>query len=219
MSGGPSCPLCGAPGLAPYFEEPGRAWVRCARCDLVVIPPRFHLSAADEKAQYDLHRNDPADAGYRAFLARLVAPLSARLRPGSRVLDFGCGPGPTLSVMLAEAGHDVAVYDPFYAPDPAPLRERWDAITATEVIEHLAQPGEVIARLWAQVAPGGTLGLMTRLRPDDDRFAGWHYRRDPTHVALYSERTMRWIADWTGAALTLLPPDVALLAKPGPEAA
>ena len=61
------------------------------------------------------------DAGYRRFLSKLADPLMARLAPGARGLDYGCGPGPALAAMLREAGHEVALYDPFFAPDPAPL--------------------------------------------------------------------------------------------------
>ena len=70
------------------------------------VPRSYHLSAADEKAQYDLHENDPNDPGYRAFLDRLAGPLDKRLAPHSHGLDFGCGPGPTLSVMLEEHRQD-----------------------------------------------------------------------------------------------------------------
>jgi len=45
-----------------------------------------------------------ADPRYRRFLARLAEPLIAHLPKGARGLDFGCGPGPTLSLMLREAG-------------------------------------------------------------------------------------------------------------------
>jgi len=33
-------------------------------------------------------------------------------------LDYGCGPGPTLSVMLREKGFKMADYDPFFKPMP-----------------------------------------------------------------------------------------------------
>ncbi|MGB2360319.1 MAG: methyltransferase, partial [Porticoccaceae bacterium] len=64
------------------------------------------MSSAAEKAIYDQHQNSPDDLQYRRFLSRLTEPLLERLGPCSRGLDFGCGPGPTLSVMMAEQGHD-----------------------------------------------------------------------------------------------------------------
>lgn len=208
-----ACPLCAAASPQPYYRDAERVWLRCATCDLVFVPPAHHLGPAAEKAQYDLHHNDASDLGYRRFLSRLADPMLARLPPGSAVLDFGSGPGPTLSVMLAEAGHRVAIYDPFYAPDRAVLRRVYRAVTATEVIEHFAHPGAELAALWRAVEPGGWLGVMTRFRPTRDRFAGWHYRREPTHIALYSEHTLRWIAAWLAADLTLVAPDVGIFEK------
>jgi len=47
--------------------------------------------------------------------------------------------------------------------------------------------------------PGGWLAVMTIFQTDDTAFAGWHYRRDPTHVVFYREETFTAIArhhDW-----------------------
>ena len=43
---------------------------------------------AEERAKFDLHRNNPADPRYRAFLARLASPLCEGLPAGSSGLDF-----------------------------------------------------------------------------------------------------------------------------------
>jgi hypothetical protein len=53
------------------------------------------------------------------FSASLAGPLLARLAPASQGLDYGCGPGPALAAMLAEAGHAVALYDPLFHRRPA----------------------------------------------------------------------------------------------------
>ena len=88
-----ACPLCATP--APQFcADRARCYFGCPGCGLVSADPASHLSPEDERAIYDLHQNDPADARYRAFLARLADPLRAKLVPGMRGLDFGCGPGP-----------------------------------------------------------------------------------------------------------------------------
>ena len=79
--------------------------------------------------------------GYRAFLNRLAKPLKERLSPNSLGLDFGAGPGPTLSLMLQEAGHEMSIYDPFFSKNPSAMNQVYDFITATEVVEHLHHPG------------------------------------------------------------------------------
>jgi 2-polyprenyl-3-methyl-5-hydroxy-6-metoxy-1,4-benzoquinol methylase len=166
------------------------------------------------RAHYDSHQNAVDDPGYRRFLARLAAPFLQRLAPGSRVLDYGCGPGPALARMLGDAGHDVRVYDPLYRPDTAVLETTYDAITCSEVAEHFEAPMEEFVRLRGLLRPGGLLGIMTCFQTDDARFADWHYRRDPTHVVFYKEATLRHVAAVLGLAIEVPQKDVAILQKP-----
>jgi hypothetical protein len=109
------CVLCGQPGASRFAQVdlPGcnpRQYLHCCRCDLVWLHPDQLPSTVAERRHYDTHENSPDDPGYRAFLNRLAAPLLAQLPSGQPLsgLDFGCGPGPTLSVMLREAGHQHA---------------------------------------------------------------------------------------------------------------
>jgi 2-polyprenyl-3-methyl-5-hydroxy-6-metoxy-1,4-benzoquinol methylase len=137
--------------------------------------------------------------------------MAARLTPGARGLDFGCGPAPALACMLREAGYSVSLYDSFYLPDNGALRDSYDFACATEVVEHLHRPGVELARLWALLKPGGWLGLMTKLVRDREAFAAWHYKNDPTHVCFFSERTWQWWAQRQGTALQIIGADVILL--------
>lgn len=89
----------------------------------------------------------------------------------------------------------MAIYDVFYAPDTHVLEQSYTFITATEVLEHLAQPGRVLALLLGQLKPGGYLGLMTKRVTTPDAFSRWHYINDPTHVCFFSEATFRWWAE------------------------
>lgn len=182
-------------------------------CDLVYVPPAYHLPARAEKAEYDLHQNSPQDTGYRRFLSRIFKPMRARLAPASHGLDFGCGPGPTLSVMFEEAGHDMTLYDPFYAPDAAALQQQYDFITASEVVEHLRRPQRELDRLWACLRGGGTLGIMTKLVLDRTAFSRWHYKNDLTHVCFWSRATFAWLAVRWRAKLHFAYKDVVLLHK------
>lgn len=215
------CPLChGEQGREIYRDRPElrhhRAYYRCDRCNLIFVLPSSFLSFQAEKAEYDLHQNHSQDLGYRRFLSRLAKPLLDRLAPASRGLDFGSGPGPTLSVMLTEAGHTVALYDPFYAVDAAVFECQYDFISATEVVEHLRQPQQELDRLWSCLKPSGTFGLMTKLSRDDAAFARWHYKSDRTHICFFSVLTFEWLAARWQAELTILGQDVILLHKPLP---
>lgn len=211
-----TCPLCASGDTARYHRDARREYRRCRRCELVFVPPGQRLPPDAERAVYDQHENSPDDPGYRRFLSRLFEPLRERLAPGApgaAGLDFGCGPGPTLSVMFEEAGHPMTIYDPFYAPDAAALERRYDFITATEVAEHLFEPGRELRRLAALLPEGGWLGLMTKRATTREAFARWHYILDPTHVCFFSEASFAWLAGELGMTVEFPAADVALLQK------
>jgi SAM-dependent methyltransferase len=214
MSSPLSCPLC-AGAAAGFCADRRRRFHRCGACELVFADPASHLDTGEEKAVYDLHCNDPADARYRAFLARLSEPLCERLTPGMQGLDYGCGPGPTLGLMLREAGMRMCEYDPVYRPDETVLQRQYDFVTCTEVVEHFRDPGADWSRLARLVRPGGWLGVMTWLLESADAraFRAWGYKGDPTHVAFYSPATLEWLGRELGFEVWRLDERVILMRR------
>lgn len=209
-----TCPLCNSQSVGAFHQDKRRAYFRCQDCALIFADPGALLPPDDEKAVYDQHENNPEDPGYRRFLNRLAAPLAERLvSPPLTGLDFGCGPGPTLSVMLAELGYNMAIYDLYFAHDPAVLDRQYDFVTCTEAIEHFYTPAKEWGLLIGMVKPGGWLGLMTKLATDADAFAQWHYKNDPTHVSFFSRETFRYLAKRDGLEVEFVGNDVILLRK------
>jgi len=206
------CPLCRSPEGRPFYQD-SREYFRCSICTLVFVLPYQFLSPKEEKSVYDLHENSSDDPGYRRFLARLFGPLAKRLAPNSCGLDFGSGPGPTLSVMFEEAGHSMEIYDPFYASKITLLQQQYDFIVASEVVEHLHYPRQELDRLWSCLKPNGLLGIMTKRVIDREAFSRWHYKNDPTHVCFFSTETFRWLANNWRSRLTILKKDVVLFTK------
>jgi hypothetical protein len=186
--------MCRSIRTGPFSTIGSRRYLRCARCGLTYLSPGLHLDPRAERARYELHDNRPDDPAYRAFLDRLAQPLLEKLKPGAEGLDFGSGPGPTLSVMLRERGFPTRNYDPFFAADRRALERTYDFITCTETVEHFRSPGREFLRLNRLLRPGAWLGVMTGMLESDDRFAAWHYPRDPTHVCFLKKETADWIA-------------------------
>ena len=143
----------------------------------------------------------------------MCAPICKLLPAGASGLDFGSGPGPTLSVMFSERGYKMRIYDQFYADDRSVWQEYYDFITATEVVEHLRDPHFELNRLWHHVKPGGVLGLMTKMVTDSDAFSRWHYKNDPTHICFFSVTTFMWLAQYWGAAVEFYDNDVVTFFK------
>jgi len=193
------CSVCCGKNARFLLAAGGRDYWRCSDCAATFLHPTQLPTIDAEYAHYLRHENSPEDLHYRRFLHRLAAPLLARLPHRQSGLDFGCGPGPALDCMLREAGHEVALYDPFFHRDSATLLRTYDFVTCTEVVEHFHRPAEEFARLDALLKPGGWLAIMTCFQTDDTRFAAWHYRRDPTHVVFYGAETFIQLArcyDW-----------------------
>ncbi len=211
-----TCTLCASDDQVFYHRDKKREYWRCQNCQLVYVPPQWHLSSEDEKAEYDQHENNADDAGYRSFLNRCLEPLLIRQTLGAEGLDFGCGPGPTVSVMAAEQGFTIHNYDLYYDNQISRLERQYDFIVSTEVIEHLSQPMEVLRRLDTCLKAGGTLAIMTKRLKGLEAFKTWHYKNDPTHIAFFSESSFEFIARSFTWKVEFVDSDVTFFTKPAP---
>ncbi|HLF17519.1 MAG TPA: class I SAM-dependent methyltransferase [Candidatus Omnitrophota bacterium] len=195
------CPLCQNDEISLYaVVKPSggvkKDYYHCPRCFLIFVPSPFHLDPAREKERYDLHENSPDDEAYVKFLSKLTGPLLWRLKPGWEGLDFGCGPGPTVSAILKKEGLRVFDYDPFYFPEKKLLERQYDFITCTEVLEHLRFPRESFI-LWERLLrAGGTIAVMTEVWQEKEPFSNWWYLKEPTHICFFRQQTFLWVAKW-----------------------
>lgn len=208
-----NCPLCKKEDPVFYHKDKKREYWQCRRCDVVFVPKDFQLNSTLEKAEYDLHQNCSDDQGYRKFLERIMQPVVEEVSEKSFGLDFGCGPGPTLSKMFEEHGHTVKLYDLYYYPDTSVLDLQYNFITASEVVEHLAEPLVIFDKLYGMLKDDGLLAVMTKRVKGKEAFSSWHYKNDPTHIIFYSLRTVEWLAKTLGAELIVTGPDVFLLKR------
>lgn len=189
-----TCILCLAENPSPIASQgqPDR-YFHCMTCDLRFLNPSLRLPPDEEKARYLSHNNDVSDVRYQKFVEPLYLEIRNRAPENSQGLDFGAGTGPVLAHKLNQAGFRVSLYDPYFWPDKQALEHAYDFIVACEVIEHLYAPRVEFERLRDLLKPGGTLALMTTFYDDGIDFETWYYRRDPTHVAFYSNSTFHWI--------------------------
>jgi len=107
----------------------------------------------------------------------------------------------------------MTLFDYFYEHVPAAMGKQYDFITATEVVEHLREPGSELERLWTCLKPGGVLGIMTQPAVEQDAFSRWHYKNDLTHIRFFSRPTFRWLAVRWNAELTFPDSDIVLFHK------
>jgi hypothetical protein len=208
------CILCGNPDLVLYYKNSKRDFLECSICGLVFVPENQHLNSSDELKRYNTHQNNPQDKRYRNFLNRIFRPMNDLISPGSKGLDFGSGPGPTLSLMFSECGHEMNIYDHYFANDSSVFEKKYDFITATEVVEHLFDPLSELDLLWSCLKHGAYLGIMTSLLKDKDSFPKWYYKDDETHVTFFSKKTFQWLQKKWNSSLNFVSESVIIYKKP-----
>ena len=207
------CNICGSEAVKSFLTSDQKTYWSCSCCGGKFLDKDFLLNSNDEKERYLEHNNEINDPEYRSFLSKLVIPLKEKILPSSKGLDFGCGHGPALADMLKKDGFEVLLYDPFFYPDTNVLSQQYDFITCTETAEHFYDPWKEFNMLNNLLKPGGWLGIMTCFLTTDDMFESWYYRRDPTHVTFYAEKTFQVIASQRNWICEVQSKDIVLLQK------
>ena len=207
------CPLCKSKKNKLLYKDQIREYLKCNTCELIFVPTQFHLSEFEEKLRYDTHNNDSKDHRYRQFLSQLSEPLRSLLPNPSVGLDFGCGPGPTLSLMLEIEGHKVDLYDKFYVKDKSVFDKEFDFITLTEVIEHLSNPIFELEKLALALKPSGYIAIMTQIFTEGQSFKDWYYKNDPSHIGFYNQKSFRFLANHLDLAINFHSDRVIFLQK------
>lgn len=184
------CTLCNSP----LTHKKDEYYYDCGHCKAIVKDEKFHLSAEEEKAIYELHNNDVNDIRYQNFTMPITNYVIENFLPQHQGLDYGSGTGPVISSMLQKQSYDIVQYDPFFAPRKSVMNRHYDYILSCEVFEHFYKPKVEIDRLIALLKPNGALLVMTLLYNDQVDFKKWYYRNDPTHVFIYRKATIEYIS-------------------------
>lgn len=131
------------------------------------------------------------------------------VRPGSRLLELGCGNGEFLETMrsLGWLVHGIE-------PDPKAVAAAvkrgvevqanrldeagfedasFDAISMNHVVEHLHDPVNTLSQCLRLLKPGGTISIATpNLESRGHRIFGrdWHFLHAPNHLVLFSTQSL-----------------------------
>ena len=134
------CIICKNQKAAIFTNIKQKRYWKCSYCEAIFLDKEFYLSSDDEHKHYLTHNNDVNDERYKKFLSNLMLPLIDRIKLKSIGLDYGCGPGPALSLMLREKGYQMFNYDPFFHPKKSNLLKKYDFISCSETVEHFHNP-------------------------------------------------------------------------------
>ena len=222
-----SCPVCGHVAAQQWLRGPDRlhgrqekyTLVRCPACSLVWLsnPPRpaemhLHYTDAYDKLISASGQNSPHR--WRARKAALMPH-----KQSGALLDLGCSSGSFLESLKGEgwklhgiemsadcakiaeekSGAQVFVGDILGAPF---RRESFDVITCFDVLEHLYEPRQVMARVSEWLKPGGIFYvLVPNLDSAEARVfrSYWHGLELPRHLFHYSPAALKFLAAVGGA--------------------
>jgi hypothetical protein len=194
------CPLCYYHSTIFLLEADARKYWYCEKCYLVFVPSKFFISRKRELERYLEHNNTLANEGYVMMFQKKINTINKICSGVNTVLDYGCGYEPVLKILLEQEGYKAHGYDLNFFPNEA-LDDKYNLIISTETFEHIKNPRKALECLTQKILNKGYLAIMTRFYPLRgsalclESFSEWYYKRDPTHIAFYSQKTFAWIAD------------------------
>jgi SAM-dependent methyltransferase len=211
------CTICGTT-MREWFVKVGRTLLRCPSCRLVAVREGLAVGRAGGSI-YEAEDNVfEADGNDGYYFDQETALRNARLKlawverdlaGGARLLDAGSNFGHFLKVAgerYLATGFDLSPMAIAWSREhfgvsaivasvhalPKTLGE-YDGITCWDVLEHVSDPLQALARLRAHLRPGGFLFLST---PDTDSLAArvlgrrWHYLDPLQHITLFGRRNL-----------------------------
>ncbi|HXS81955.1 MAG TPA: methyltransferase domain-containing protein [Methylomirabilota bacterium] len=213
------CPACGS----------SAAWPRTVPGDLydVIYAQAARIpgySRYEEYATLVSRSGDPLRelADREDVYWGIAAALQEMGGPGGvgRVLDIGCGLG-YLTFALSRVGYDVRGLDVSKqaiavararfgdlfsvgtaAEFKAASHETWSVAILAEVLEHVPDPGALLAEVWSLVAPGGALIVTTPNRTALAAAVIWDTDPPPVHLTWFTEEGVRRLGGSLGAVTT-----------------
>jgi len=190
-----NCLVCSSQDISSFetSNDSKKHW-SCNHCEAKFLDPIHYLSSNSEQERYREHNNVVHDEGYRKFLSKVADPLEKHLNKNDSGLDYGCGHGPALADIMEKKGFQIDLYDPYFYPNKKVFNNKYEFITCTEATEHFYNPLAEFNKMNEILNKGGILAVMTSLYDDSIDFESWYYRRDPTHVIFYKEKTFNIIA-------------------------
>lgn len=185
-----NCTLCNTP-LSIKTDE---YYFSCLNCGAILKDKQFYISAEEEKKRYLLHLNDVNDLGYQKFTSPITNFILLHCKPSHLGLDYGSGTGPVITKCLQDKNFQVKLYDPYFYPDKDYLNYTYDYIFSCEVFEHFYKPKQEIEKLLNLLKNNAYFLIMTHIFNRKTSFEDWYYRKDPTHVFIYTKETIEYIA-------------------------
>lgn len=196
-------------------------FLRCRECGTIFRDPypeeselaNYYREGWKEPEQNTVETGATDEAVARCLVDSLTNTLGVTGLSGLRILDFGAGRG-AMTFELMKRGARLAAVEPFgyqflaergiaVYRDLADLPDgsSFDGIVSLEVIEHLRDPGRVLAGLYERLSPGGWLLITT---PNAAGFPArlmrqrWREAARPGHIVFFTPAALARILKKNG---------------------
>ncbi len=216
----PECPQCKFQGAASVHWRAPR-FLCCRECGTIFRDPfpgeselaNYYSEGWKEPEENIVETGSTDEVIARCLADSLTDTLAIRSLSGMRILDFGAGRG-AMTLELMKRGAKLVAVEPFgyqflaergvsVYRDLAHLPDElsFDGIVSLEVIEHLRDPGGVLAGLYKRLSPGGWLlittpnaaGLLARLMGQR-----WREAAKPGHIVFFTPTALSKILEKNG---------------------
>jgi SAM-dependent methyltransferase len=225
-----ACVACGASAAHELWRVRGFPIVACDTCGLArtELPADFDPASIYTASYFDGGQDDGyadyqgSQETLRAEFARTLDGLARHGVMGGSLIELGCAYGYFLDearrrfsvcgVEVADAARAACrerglVVERELTPALAAEHGPFDAAVMLDVIEHLADPGEVLVRLRGTLRAGGRLLLTTGdFGAALARVAGrrWRLMTPPQHLWFFSPKTLEAVLTRSGFRLLAL---------------
>jgi SAM-dependent methyltransferase len=210
------CPGCGSGEGAPRGRKGGFDLLGCRGCGTLYVTA---LPGSEESEDYEGYYGE-GNLAVPDFIDRRLDEIVAGFEPyrrGGPLLDVGCGAGTFLraaaragwqpvgvEVSATAAEHNRAAGFEVFNGELAEARYpegHFDVVIASEVLEHVAEPGEMLREILRVMRPGGLLWATTPNGRGISARAlglGWSAVCPPEHLHLFSRRAARALLEGVG---------------------
>lgn len=166
----------------------------CDNCDYIFKNQDSILSLEEEKQRYTAHNNTIENLKYVEYFKDFVEQIIPYIN-GKVGLDYGSGHGNVLEYVMENFfDYDIDSYDKYFNYDIT-LKNKYDFVICTEVIEHIQNPIEFIKIIDSYLSSENEIVFKTQFRNmSEEEFYKWWYIRDDTHIGFYNMKTFEYIA-------------------------
>jgi|SaaInlStandDraft_3_1057020.scaffolds.fasta_scaffold12798_2 2-polyprenyl-3-methyl-5-hydroxy-6-metoxy-1,4-benzoquinol methylase len=213
------CPVCSSSDNATFILVNNYQYHSCNDCRAVFLDSidpqeqiKKHLSVKYKKARIEVE-------GHHVAHNRWLAEYILRIKSGGRSLDVGCGSGRFVKAMhdngFDASGVDLGAENKNFARDNLGvtvlnkdflnMTGGYDVITLHQLIEHVPNPSEFIARAQSMLSHDGVLVISTPNLAFARKLAGLPrpilgdaLGHPPNHCILFEPNTIRRIIENNG---------------------